>query len=558
MTIVSKLPTAPAANGVPVSPAPPDPKGLMNKPPTLPAAAGSGKAPPGFRLPKVAVAILGVVGLAILVAVLAGSGVVQPMLDRLREHPADKEPAKEEPNRSHELVRDAQGRLMLKLSEEAARSLDISAETIVPARPATEPRPLPALDGQLAYESDGLYPIRPRFAGEVEDLGQVDPEGLEEDGNGSSKQVSGRWQETRPVGFGDTVKGPYFDAKGRRHPGQLLAVIWSKDLGDKKAALIDALIDLRRDTQRLQELKAAWEKNAIPYSTYYEAQRTVQKDTNAANAAERTLRIWRLDDEDIAAIKKEAAAIQEAKRDPKKERDWARVEVRAPHDGIIVEKNTNLRDWVDPTNSPPMFKVADLRRLAVWANAPEKLRPILQKLLAEGGLKRLRWQIRLIAEPKAPPLEGPVLRIAPSVDPNNRNMLVIGRVDNPGGRLIVGQLITATIFVQPEPDLVTVPTTALNEQDGQSLVFIQPDPKKLEFQLRRVAVAERFKDVVLVRSKLTPADERESAQAAGRGLQKLEPLSPQGAQGHFDRVVTQGVPMLTEALRDLVAREGGK
>jgi cobalt-zinc-cadmium efflux system membrane fusion protein len=482
--------------------------------------------------------------------------VVQPVLDHLREPNKEKEADKEEPNHSHVLVRDARGRPLLKLSEDAARSLDLSAETIVEARPATTPRPLPALDGQLAYENDSLFPIKPRFAGEVEEFGRVTQEGLEEDSGASRKGISPRWQEDRPLGFGDFVKGPYVDAKGKQHPGQLLAVIWSKDLGDKKAALIDALIDLRRDTQRLKDLKKAWEENAIPYSTYYEAQRTVQKDINARNAAERTLRIWKLEDAEIDAIKMEAETIQEAKRDPKKEKDWARVEVRARHDGLIVEKNTNLGDWVDPTNAPAMFKIADLRRLAVWANAPEKLRPTLQKLMADGNVKRLRWHIRLNAEPKAPPLEGPVVRIAPSVDPNQRTLLVIGRVDNPGGRLIVGQLITATIFVQPDADLVAVPTTALNEQDGQSLVFVQPDPKKLEFQMRRVAVAERFKDVVLVHSKLTAADERESAGAAGRGLQPIEPLSPDWAKGRFDRVVTQGVPMLTEAMRQLLAREG--
>src|SRR5271157_5678655 len=139
-----------------------------------------------------------------------------------------------------------------------------------------------------------------------------------------------------------------------------------------KGALIDAMIDLHRDQQRLKELEKLYQEGAISAATFYDAQRTVQHDYSAANNAERTLRIWKLDDKEIADVKQEAATIDVAKRDPKKEKDWARVEVRAPHDGTIVEKNTNLGDWVDPSNGNPMFRIADLETLAVWVHPLEE------------------------------------------------------------------------------------------------------------------------------------------------------------------------------------------
>jgi cobalt-zinc-cadmium efflux system membrane fusion protein len=498
----------------------------------------------GFRLPKTAVAALAVVGVVALVAVLAGSGVVQPVIERWQGHTekqADEDKA--ETPEGHMLVRDADGRPVnpptLRLTEEAARGLEIAPRTIVAAKPATEPRPLPSLSGSLAYENDALYSVRPRFAGEVVALGQVRRESLEEttEPTASAQQGQSRWKETRALGFGDHVK-----------KGELLAVVWSRDLGDKKAALIDASIDLRRDRKRLKDLEAGYRATAISASTYYEAQRTVQKDISAANAAERTLRMWKLTDPEIDALKEEAAHIDQSKRDPKKEMEWARVEVRAPHDGVLVEKNTNVGDMVDPSRDTPMFRIADLRRLAVWANAMEEYRPTIQKLMDEGRAKHLFWQVRLNAEPQSPPLEGPVLRIAPSLDPVQRTLLVIGSVDNPGGRLIVGQMISATIFVRPEPGLVEIPTDALNEQNGQSIVFVQPDPNKLEFALRRVAVSDRFQDVVFVRSKLTPLDEYESRQGRERGLRPIEPLRP------GERVITRGVTMMTVALRDLLSK----
>src|SRR5208337_4330757 len=130
----------------------------------------------------------------------------------------------------------------------------------------------------------------------------------------------------------------------------------------------------------------------------------------------------------------------------------------------------------------------------------------------------LFWKIRISADAKSREIEGPVLRIAPSVEPTQRTLLVMGQVANPEGRLLVGESITATIFVNPQPNLVVIPTTALNEVDGQSVVFVQPDPNKPEYVLRRVAVTERFSKDVFVRSQLTDADKKASQAAAANGL----------------------------------------
>jgi cobalt-zinc-cadmium efflux system membrane fusion protein len=196
-----------------------------------------------------------------------------------------------------------------------------------------------------------------------------------------------------------------------------------------------------------------------------------------------------------------------------------------------------------------MFRVADLSVLAAWVHPLEEYLPVLSRLAERHDPRGLYWQLRLQAEAGHAPLAGPILRIAPSVDPTQRTLLVMGQVANPQGRLLAGQAITATIFVRPAPGLVEVATAALNEERGQSIVFVQPDPNKLEFVQRRVAVAARFVDVVLVRSKLTPEDERLSQAGAENRLQAIRPLQP------GERVVTQGVPMLTFALRDLLAKE---
>jgi hypothetical protein len=81
------------------------------------------------------------------------------------------------------------------------------------------------------------------------------------------------------------------------------------------------------------------------------------------------------------------------------------------------------------------------------------------------------------------------------------------------------------------------------------MVFVQPDPGKREFNLRRVAVVQRFKDVTYVRAALTPDEKKTSELEQQRGRLPLEPLQP------GERVVTRGVVELTAALEAQKAQQ---
>jgi cobalt-zinc-cadmium efflux system membrane fusion protein len=484
-------------------------------------------------------AVLGVVVVAGGIAFVLVQGYL-----RREQAPA---PAAKDSDTPVELVRDAGGKPVepptLRLSARTAKALGINQNTIVPAKVPTSLRALPPQMGTLAYDNDRLFAVRSRFPGEVSAIADCPPD---QRGSFPLKATEppvkpkdlpkDKKEQVRQFTVGDRVK-----------EGELLAVVWSKDLGDKKAALIDAIIDLRRDSARLKDLERLYEQGYVSAATYYEAQRTVKKDLSARNAAERTLLMWKLDPKEIAAIKKEGETINEEQRDPELEKEWARVEVRAPTSGIIVEKNTHLGDWVDPSNfGTPMFRIADLSKLQVWLNPAEEYLPVLQAFLKKPSSTPLAWDIMLQADPKAPPLGGVLLRLAPSLDYAQHMPLLVGLVDNPTEKLLVGQFVTATIYVPLPENLVEIPTSALNEEKGQSVVFVQRDPEKhgLDFTMQAVDVVHRFKDFVYVRSS-PPGDQGDLAPDALRA----EALKP------GDRVVTESVVELTKALRDLRAKE---
>ncbi len=365
------------------------------------------------------------------------------------------------------------------------------------------------LSGSLAPDTDRLLPVRSRFAGEVVEVGQI------------PVRESGKRTRFRNVRTGDQVQ-----------EGQLLAVVWSKDLGEKKSELIDALLRMKLDRETLRRMEKGYQEGAIPERTYREQQNALWTDQNAARRAESTLRSWRLTDAEIQAIYQEADRIAARRQKGENSREdwkhWARVEVTAPFDGTILEKNLTVGAIVDTSTN--LYILGDLSNLVAWAYAYEEDLPALQALPPP-----VRWRIYLKAAPEAEPLSGTVSEIRPVIDTTVHAALVKGRVANPQGRLLSGQFITAVIDLPPRPDEVVVPTSALVEDGQDSVVLVQTDPKKPQFTRQHVAVVRRAQDHVSVRSRLNPDQVR-------RGLTPLRP---------GDRVGTSGVLELEGALRDL-------
>jgi cobalt-zinc-cadmium efflux system membrane fusion protein len=162
----------------------------------------------------------------------------------------------------------------------------------------------------------------------------------------------------------------------------------------------------------------------------------------------------------------------------------------------------------------------------------------------------ITWHIRFQSDgADAKPLELPILQIAPAIDPTQYTPMVMGYLPNENRKYLIGQFVTATIFVPPDPDTVEIPTSALNEVGGEALVFVETNPKKREFVVRRVAVVHRFKDVTIVRSELTDADLRLSNVEKAKGRRPLEPLRP------GEPVVARGIVEMTTCLDTLAVKD---
>ena len=290
-----------------------------------------------------------------------------------------------------------------------------------------------------------------------------------------------------------------------------------------------------------------------------QGRRNVDADTIAVTRSERTLRVWRLTDEDIQAVK----ALAEGKRGQAREKGLGRVEIRAPLDGTIIEKTVVPGSVVD--TATVLFQITDLGMLSVQAEAAEK---DVKALLALKPGQR-RWKVQLLSDLAAAAVEAPIDRIAHAVGPDQQTTLVVGRLPNPDGRLRPGQAVRLTVTLPAAVSEVVVPASALVEEGGATYVFVQPDARERVYVPVRVEVVRRGKDTAHVRSDEGggwPLSVRESLGGGagmidydGDGWPDILILTPEGLQRAGgprrlrpgDRIVTRGAVELKALLHDL-------
>jgi cobalt-zinc-cadmium efflux system membrane fusion protein len=323
----------------------------------------------------------------------------------------------------------------------------------IEVKPVADARPrLLELRGYLTFDPQKIARTRSRFQGEVDRITEVRDDQASMD-KGQSV--------TRPLRPGDLVK-----------KGDLLAVVWSKDLGEKKSELVNALSQLYLDQTTLKEIEEGVRKGVIPEQRAREQRQQVESDLIAVDKARRTLESWRLTDEEIKTIEDEAHRIRErqGQRDPQKRKDWPRVDIVSPISGVIAEKNVVKGDYVADM-SADLFKIANIDQLTVWANLYEEDLPALQAYEKELNGKAIPWKIRLRDNTGFVPVEGRVTRIGLIVDPVQHSIIVEGTVENKDFRLRAGENITATITLPPAQGEVSIPIGALVEDGKESIVF---------------------------------------------------------------------------------------
>ncbi len=199
---------------------------------------------------------------------------------------------------------------------------------------------------------------------------------------------------------------------------------------------------------------------------------------------------------------------------------FARIE--APFDGIIIQRNVDTGDLTQPgADQPPLFVIARSDIVTIWVAIPEIFAPAVNPGdRAEVKLQAIPGQI----------IEGKVTRISWALDPRVRTLRAEIDIPNPEAKLQPGLYANATIIAEEHPDVLTLPITAVVNEQGKDHCVVVVDGKAVHRPIR-IGISDGTRTEVV--SGIVGGDAVVKANAAsladGQPVQAIEPASPPSA-----------------------------
>ncbi|MBV8213106.1 MAG: efflux RND transporter periplasmic adaptor subunit [Verrucomicrobia bacterium] len=126
--------------------------------------------------------------------------------------------------------------------------------------------------------------------------------------------------------------------------------------------------------------------------------------------------------------------------------------VKAPFDGIVTARNTDIGALVNSGSGNPLFIVAQVKPLRVYINVPENM----AQDVAVGASAELRFN-----EFPGREFTGKVVRTAGAIDPNSRTLLTEVDVPNESGELFPGAYTQVRLVTGSNNRSVLVPANTL-------------------------------------------------------------------------------------------------
>ena len=279
--------------------------------------------------------------------------------------------------------------------------------------------------------------------------------------------------------------------------GERLALLYSKELGLTQSAFLTAHARLHVAEQVFSRATFLLNEKVIGKGEFQRREGDLVSARAEAKEAKNHLKLLGMTNEDIAAV----GRTQEIR---------SSIPIVAPFAGRIIQRNVRAGEVVETMQK--LFTVADLSTVWVLADVPEKDIGFVQDRGPESG----SVEVQVSAYPREV-FHGEVAHIGEVLDPATRTMRVRVEVPNPDGRLKPEMYATVRVVSKPEPDAITIPKAAVQQDRGESVVFVRLNEQ--EFGRRVVHIAEQNDKHVHVLDGLT---EGEQVVVAGAYMLKSE------------------------------------
>jgi RND family efflux transporter MFP subunit len=194
-----------------------------------------------------------------------------------------------------------------------------------------------------------------------------------------------------------------------------------------------------------------------------------------------------------------------------------RLAVRTPISGVVSERRITPGSRVEA--GEPLFAVVD--PTVVWLKVNVSAAQVPQAGATSGASFRVPGSGRSYTARR-------VISVGSVIDSQSRTVPVIYEVANPGGEIKVGSTATVAVRTGRPATGVLVPTSAILEEDGRPLVYVQPEGER--FERREVVVGGEENGMTLLTSGVQAGERVVTGAAYQVRLASLSTAVP--AHGH--------------------------
>ena len=170
--------------------------------------------------------------------------------------------------------------------------------------------------------------------------------------------------------------------------------------------------------------------------------------------------------------------------------------VRAPFDGIVTERDTDIGAYVPSGSGVQLFRMAQTSPLRVYINVPQTF----ARFVKAGTQADLT--LNELPDRKFP---AHVTNTAGAIDPASRTLLTELEVPNETGELLPGAYTQINLKLQGDTGLVTVPSNVLLfRSEGTAVGIVHSDGK---VEIRKVVINRDLGDKLQISQGLSESDQ---------------------------------------------------
>jgi RND family efflux transporter MFP subunit len=195
--------------------------------------------------------------------------------------------------------------------------------------------------------------------------------------------------------------------------------------------------------------------------------------------------------------------------------------VRAPFDGIVTARDTDIGAYVAAGSGTQLFRVARTSPLRIYVNVPQDLAQLV-KIGAEGDLTLPEFPGRTFS--------AHVTNAAGAVDTTSRSFQTELQIPNETGELLPGAYAEVSLSLDGDRGLLTIPSNALLfRKEGATVGVVHPDGK---VEIRKVTINLNLGEKLEISNGLSDLDQvivnPSDGLARGMNVSVMGPNPPQG------------------------------